>query len=79
MCDDVEALAADMKRRGIACAPVQRLGWGLLTRIPLPGGGTVGVYQPRHARPPQMTAKTGTRAPARRAPGKPAKRKRRTG
>ena len=26
-------------------------GWGLLTEVPLPGGGVLGVYQPRHPRP----------------------------
>lgn len=25
---------------------------GLLTRVTLPGGGRLGVYEPRHARPP---------------------------
>jgi len=57
MTDDVEALRADLQGRGIACAPVRSLGWGLLTQIPLPGGGKIGVYQPRHARPRPMTAK----------------------
>src|SRR5688572_10566010 len=51
MCDDVEALVTDMKQRGIACDPVQNADWGLLTRITLPGGGKLGIYQPRHARP----------------------------
>jgi hypothetical protein len=51
MCDDIEGLAADMERQGIACGPVQDQGWGLLTRLTLPGGGKLGIYQPRHARP----------------------------
>ena len=54
MCDDVEALIATMKKKGVACDPVQRLPWGALTKIPLPGGGALGVYQPRHARPQSM-------------------------
>jgi hypothetical protein len=58
MCDDVEALIAEMKKRGVACSPVQNLGWGLLTAVTLPGGGKLGIYQPRHARPEAMTAKT---------------------
>jgi len=57
MTDDVKALRAELQGRGIECAPVQSLGWGLLTQIPLPGGGKIGVYQPRHARPRPMTAK----------------------
>jgi catechol 2,3-dioxygenase-like lactoylglutathione lyase family enzyme len=57
LCDDVAAFAAEMKRRKVECAPVQDRGWGLLTQLTLPGGGTLGVYQPRHARPrPDATA-----------------------
>jgi hypothetical protein len=51
MCDDVEALVADLCQQGIACGPLQCQDWGLLTRITLPGGGKLGVYQPKHARP----------------------------
>jgi len=51
MCGDIEAFAADMKQRGIACSPVQDQGWGRVSQVTLPGGGTLGVYQPRHARP----------------------------
>lgn len=51
MCDDVEELVHAMKEHGTACEPVQDLGWGLLTHVALPGGGKLGVYQPRHARP----------------------------
>ncbi len=54
ICDDVEALIAEMETQSIACGPVQDEGWGLLTQITLPGGGHLGVYQPRHARPEPM-------------------------
>jgi len=43
-----------MATHGIACGPVQNQGWGLLTQLTLPGGGKLGVYQPRHARPEPM-------------------------
>ncbi|MCB9869582.1 MAG: extradiol dioxygenase [Planctomycetes bacterium] len=52
MCDDVDVLIAHMAERGISCTPVEELGWGRLTRVTLPGGGELGVYQPKHARPP---------------------------
>jgi hypothetical protein len=29
-------------------------GWGMLTQLTLPGGGKLGVYQPRHGRPEPM-------------------------
>src|SRR5688572_33322295 len=51
MCDDIEALVAEMKQRRITCGPVQDEGWGLLSHVILPGGGKLGVYQPRHPRP----------------------------
>ncbi len=51
MCDDVEALAAEMKERQVACSEIKNQGWGLLIDVTLPGGGKLGIYQPRHARP----------------------------
>jgi catechol 2,3-dioxygenase-like lactoylglutathione lyase family enzyme len=51
MTDDVEAEVARLAVRNISCEPVQDQGWGLLTSIALPGGGKLGLYQPRHARP----------------------------
>jgi hypothetical protein len=60
MCDDVDALVSELKRRGISCGPVQDQGWGLLAQILLPGGGKLGVYQPRHARPKAPPAVTRT-------------------
>lgn len=51
MCDDVNAFVSQMKTHDVSCEQVEDLGWGLLTRITLPGGGRLGVYQPRHARP----------------------------
>ena len=54
MCDDIEVFVATMKTHGISCGPLQDQGWGVLTQLTLPGGGRLGIYQPRHARPPAM-------------------------
>jgi hypothetical protein len=51
MVDDVKAFIAAMKKRKIKCGKVHDQGWGVLTHVMLPGGGKLGVYQPRHARP----------------------------
>ena len=51
MCDSLDAFIAEMKQHGVACSEPQNMGWGVLTQITLPGGGKLGVYQPRHARP----------------------------
>ena len=52
MCDDIKAFRAQMKKS---------MGWGALTQVTLPGGGRLGVYEPRHARPKpvRMKAKRG--------------------
>jgi uncharacterized protein (TIGR02246 family) len=51
MCPDIATFVEAMAARGVACGPVQDQRWGLLTTLTLPGGGAVGVYQPRHPRP----------------------------
>jgi catechol 2,3-dioxygenase-like lactoylglutathione lyase family enzyme len=51
MCDDVEAFVARMTQRGVACSDLQRERWGTVTRVRLPGGGELGVYQPAHPSP----------------------------
>jgi hypothetical protein len=79
MCDDIEAFVAEMTRSQIACESVRDLGWGLLTLLTLPGGGKLGVYQPRHARPKPMSVtksrKGVTKKPAKRTIGKTPRKK----
>ena len=57
MCDDIEAFVGAMTARGIVCSAIQNQGWGVLTQLTLPGGGAIGVYQPRHVRPESMREK----------------------
>jgi hypothetical protein len=64
MCDNVDELVTMLKRQNVPCGAVQNQGWGLLTQIGLPGGGKLGIYQPRHARPKPMRPPGATR-PAR--------------
>lgn len=52
MCDDVDATVAELTREGVAfTGPVTDQGWGRLTGIRLPGGGELGLYEPRHPVP----------------------------
>jgi hypothetical protein len=51
MCDDVHALIAEMKAKNVACSEVHEERWGSITKMTLPGGGKIGVYQPKHASP----------------------------
>ena len=48
MCDDLKAEMASLAREGVACSTVQEARWGSITTMRLPGGGHVGLYQPKH-------------------------------
>ena len=57
MCDDIEATAAMLEGKGVELArPVSDEGFGLVTAIRLPGGGELGLYEPRHPSPLFPTA-----------------------
>jgi len=52
MCDDVEATVRELREKGVEFArPVSDEGFGLVTAIKLPGGGELGLYEPRHPSP----------------------------
>jgi hypothetical protein len=48
MCDGLEADMASLAKKGVKFSEVQEARWGLITQMRLPGGGTVGLYQPKH-------------------------------
>jgi catechol 2,3-dioxygenase-like lactoylglutathione lyase family enzyme len=51
MCDDLEATAAELRAKGAELGDVSEERWGRLTAIRLPGGGELGLYEPRHPSP----------------------------
>lgn len=48
MCDDLKAAMRELQSKGVQCGTVTEARWGLLTTIQLPGGGELGLYQPKH-------------------------------
>lgn len=52
MTDSIKSFVEGMSEHGISCDAIDDQGWGLITRVKLPGGSWLGVYEPRHARPP---------------------------
>ncbi len=52
MCDDIERFRAEMAGHGVSTSAAQDEGWGVITHVSLPSGASLGVYEPRHARPP---------------------------
>ena len=51
MCDDLKAEIEALRVKGVQCTPVAEERWGSITKIRLPGGGEIGLYQPKHPRP----------------------------
>jgi catechol 2,3-dioxygenase-like lactoylglutathione lyase family enzyme len=48
MCDDLKAEILALDAKGVRCSETQEARWGSITKIRLPGGSEVGLYQPRH-------------------------------
>jgi predicted enzyme related to lactoylglutathione lyase len=53
MCDNIEATVRELMARGVkfGSGGVTEQRWGLITTMQLPGGGRLGLYEPRHASP----------------------------
>ncbi len=52
LCDDIDRTVAELEALGVAVErPFYDQAWGRLAFIRLPGGGKLGIYQPRHPRP----------------------------
>jgi catechol 2,3-dioxygenase-like lactoylglutathione lyase family enzyme len=56
-CDDLKAEMAALATKGVKCSEVHEERWGSITKMQLPGGGTVGLYQPKHATAFGLSAK----------------------
>jgi hypothetical protein len=49
MCDDIQTTVEELTGKGVEfTGPVSDEGFGLVTAIKLPGGGELGLYEPRH-------------------------------
>ena len=51
MCDDLKAEMRALAGRGVRCSEMEEARWGSVTRVRLPGGGEVGLYEPKHPSP----------------------------
>jgi len=48
MCDDLKAAMEWLKKSNVKCGAIKKERWGNLTQITLPGGGRIGLYEPKH-------------------------------
>lgn len=48
MCDDLKATLRTLKQRKVKCSSPAERAWGTIAKVSLPGGGKLGLYQPKH-------------------------------
>jgi catechol 2,3-dioxygenase-like lactoylglutathione lyase family enzyme len=48
MCDDLKTEMAWLAKKDVKCSEVEEARWGSVTKMRLPSGGHVGLYQPKH-------------------------------
>jgi predicted enzyme related to lactoylglutathione lyase len=54
MCDDIHATVEELRGRGAEVSrAIDEQAWGLVSAIKLPGGGELGLYEPRHPTAPR--------------------------
>ncbi len=54
MCDHIESTVAELKAKGVEFVrDISDEGFGLMTALKVPGGGELGLYEPRHPLPPR--------------------------
>lgn len=51
MCNDLDELITHLNGAGVTCSEVTQQNWGRSTRVSLPSGAVIGIYQPAHERP----------------------------
>jgi catechol 2,3-dioxygenase-like lactoylglutathione lyase family enzyme len=51
MCDDLAATLRDLKSKHVLISDVSEQRWGKVATLTLPGGGKLGIYEPRHPSP----------------------------
>jgi len=62
MCDNLKAEIAAFAKKRVNCSTVQEERWGSITRIRLPSGGEIGLYQPKHPTALGLSSETNRRS-----------------
>lgn len=72
MCNDLPATIKKLEAKNVRCAATSTERWGIRTTVPLPSGGTIGLYQPTHPTAVGLSAKaTKNTKPRPKAPKSP--------
>jgi catechol 2,3-dioxygenase-like lactoylglutathione lyase family enzyme len=49
MCDDLKSEMAALTKKGVQFSAIEEARWGSITKLRLPSGAEIGLYQPKHA------------------------------
>jgi catechol 2,3-dioxygenase-like lactoylglutathione lyase family enzyme len=50
-CTDLRKEMESLRAKGVHCEDAVEARWGCITRMSLPGGGKIALYEPKHPRP----------------------------
>lgn len=62
MCESLKTEIAALAKKGVNCSAVEEERWGSITRIRLPSGGEIGLYQPKHPTALGLSSETNRRS-----------------
>ena len=48
LCEDLKSEMAALTKKGVAFSAVEEARWGSITKLRLPSGAEIGLYQPKH-------------------------------
>ena len=51
MCSDLSGELTSLREKGVQCEAITEAAWGSVTKIRLPGGGKIALYEPKPPRP----------------------------
>jgi catechol 2,3-dioxygenase-like lactoylglutathione lyase family enzyme len=58
MCDDIVTTLKDLKAKNVGVSAVHEERWGNVATFALPGGGKIGIYEPKHRSPLKLKGRT---------------------
>ena len=63
MCEDVYGTTKQLQSKGVELAmPISDRGWGFVTKLKLPSGDQIGLYQPKHPTALNLSSRRGQRS-----------------
>jgi catechol 2,3-dioxygenase-like lactoylglutathione lyase family enzyme len=56
MCDNIASTLNDLRSKNVKVSEVNEQRWGKVASLTLPGGGKIGIYEPKHKSPLKLAS-----------------------